>query len=236
MNASEDRFTLLERRLRRMQVAFVTLLALVTVAAFANHSVAASRTDNTVLHVRGIVIEDERGQARLLLGAPTPAVPNRTRPEPVNGLVLLGPNGADRVVVSYPGLEPQVMGKVARRSIPVASAGFIINDAEGNERAGLGASDDGTRVALGMDYADRDAVGLLVSPNFSGFIAFARNGERNDQATLAVLKDGTSTLKLADNNGDEGVIVEDRKGMPLKVQVQNPVTHKLEDVTSQIAH
>ena len=233
MNTADDRFVLVEKRLKRTQIAFVSLLVLVIVVTWVNHSAAASQS---VLRVRGIVIEDEQGRPRLLLGAPTPAVPNRTRPEPVNGLILLGPNGADRVVISYPGLEPQVVGKVEKRSIPVTSAGFIINDAEGNERAGLGASDDGTRVALGMDYADRDAVGLLVSPNFSGFVAFARKGERNDQATFGVLKDGTSTLKLADSDGDEGVIVEDPKGMPLKVQVENPVTHKLQDVASQIVH
>ena len=232
MNASDVQFALLEKRLKRTQMAFVSLLVLVIVMTWVSHSAAASQN---VLHVRGIVIEDDQGHPRLLLGAPTPAVPNRTRRESVNGLILLGPNGADRVVVAYPGLEPQVMGKVEKRSVP-ASAGFTINDADGNERAGMGVSDDGTRVALGMDYADRDAVGLLVSPNFSGFAAFARNGERNDQATLAVLKDGTSTLKLADSDGDEGVIVEHRKGVPLKVQIQNPVTHKLEDVAPQVAH
>jgi len=227
---------LLERRLRGIQAAFVSLLVLVTVAVSVRYSAAASHAENTVLRVHGIVIEDEQGHPRVLLGAPTPSVSNRNRREPVNGIVLLGPNGADRIVISYPGLEPQIIGKVEKRSISVASAGFIINDAEGNERVGLGASDDGMRVALGMDYSDRDAVGLLVSPNFSGFIAFARNGERNDQAALAVLKDGTSTLKLADVNGDEGVIVEDRTGAPLKVQLQNPATHKLQDVASQIAH
>jgi hypothetical protein len=47
----------------------------------------------------------------MLLGAPNPPVPNHTRQETVNGMVLLGPNGANRIVISYPDLEPQVMGK-----------------------------------------------------------------------------------------------------------------------------
>jgi len=76
--------------------------------------------------------------------------------------------------MSYPGYEPQVLGKIAHRSVPLSSAGLMLNDAEGNERAGMGASDDGTRVSLGLDYADRDALGMLVSPTFSGLAIFAR--------------------------------------------------------------
>jgi len=224
----------MEARLVRAQIALVLVLALVVMATVVVRSAEAARTERGVLRLRGLVIEDERGRPRLLLGAPTPSVSGRTRQEPVSGIVLLGSNGADRVVIAYPGLEPQVMGKVQTRSIPVPSAGLLINDAEGNERAGLGASDDGNRVSLGLDYADRDAMGLLVSPTFSGLATFARSGEHNDQITVGVLKDGTATFKLADSNGDEGVIVEVRKGAPLKVLVQNPTTHKLEDVARKI--
>ena len=234
--SSEDRYLLLERRLRHTQASVACLVAVIAVGLVVNRSSAAPPSDNRVIHARAVIIEDEQGRPRILLGAPTPTVAGRLRNEAVNGMVLLGPNCADHIVVSYPGYEPQVMGKVVKRGVVMPSAGFMINDAEGNERAGLGSSDDGTRVALGMDYSDRDAVGLLVSPNFSGFAAFARNGGRNDQAVLAVTKDGTSMFKLADPNGDEGVIVEDRKESGLKVQMLNPSTRKLQDVVLPVAH
>ena len=77
-------------------------------------------------------------------------------------------------------------------------------------------------------------MGLLVSPGFSGIVGFARAGERNDQFTLGVQKDGTATFKLADGNGDEGIIADVHKGAALKLQVANPATHKLEDVTKRL--
>jgi len=210
-----ERILTLERRLRRTQFILVilasTLVAFVALAARHSLSLAAS-ADDKILHLRGLVIEDAEGHPRLLLGVPTPEVAGRKRKEAVTGIVLLGPNGADRVVIAYPGIEPQVMGKVEKRSVAVASAGLLINDADGNERAGFGVSDDGSRISLGLDYADRDALGLLVSPGFSGLAVFARDGERNDQITAGVGKHGESTFKLADSNGDEHLMIEAKRG------------------------
>jgi hypothetical protein len=138
------------------------------------------------------------------------------------------------VVIAYPGLEPQVMGKVEKRSVPLPSAGLLVNDADGNERAGLGVSDDGKRISLGLDYADRDAMGLLVSPEFTGLALFTRDGEHNDQATLAVEKDGTSSFKLSDAYGDERLIVEAKKKSAPRVLLLNPATNKLVDITSKL--
>ena len=60
-------------------------------------------------------------------------------------------------------------------------------------------------------------------------------------ATVALLAqaqsaDGAATFKLADSSGDEGVIVEVRKGAPLKVLTRNPSNDKLEDIAGKIAH
>lgn len=226
----------LERKLRYTQAALVFLAVLVIAGLGRDWQVsalAASPRPAGVLHVRGIVIEDDAGRPRMLLGAPTPQVAGRKRPEQLNGIVLLGENGADRIVISYPGYEPQQQGKVVQRSVKAPSAGFMINDAQGNERAGLGVSDDGQRIALGLDYNDRDAIGLLVSPNFSGLAVFARDGEPNDQVIASVGKDGTATFKLADSNGDENIMMEARRDSGLKVQVIDPKTHKLQDVSGR---
>lgn len=237
MDTANGRLKALEKRLRWMELALFTasiLLMLFVAAGFSSAGPEAASNQGNVLRVRGLIIEDDQGHPRIILGAPTPNVAGRKRSEGVDGIVLLGPNGADRVVMSYPGLEPQVMGKVEKRSIAVPSAGLVINDSDGNERAGFGVSDDGARISLGLDYADRDAMGLLVSPGFSGLAIFARNGERNDQVTIGVLKDGTSMAKLADSNGDEHIMAEARKDTPLKLLLQNPTTHKLQDVRGKL--
>lgn len=225
----------LKRQVKHLQImcaSCLLLLVVVGTSGFALQEKAGDRA--TVLHLRGLVIEDEQGRPRILLGSPTPTTAGRKRPEPVDGIVLLGPNGADRFVVSYPGYEPQVLGKVAKRTYDAPSAGFMINDADGNERIGLGTSDDGTRSVLGMDYSDRDAMGLVVSPNFTGLAMFARTGPHNDQITMGITKNGTATAKLANTDGDEGIIADVQKDAILKLQVRNPKTSKLEDVSGKL--
>ena len=231
MEQGPNEIEALKRRVKQLQVMCSACLLLLVVVGLSGFS--ASRHDS-ILRVRGLVIEDEQGRPRILLGAPTPTVAGRKRAEPVDGLVLLGPNGADRFVASYPGYEPQVQGKVGQRQYSAPSAGLMINDVDGNERIGLGTSDDGTRSALGMDYSDRDALGLLVSPGFSGVAMFARSGPKNDQITMGVTRDGVATAKLADSNGDEGIIADVKQGANLKVQARNPKTSKLEEVGGRL--
>jgi hypothetical protein len=237
MESSDTRIKALESALRRTRVALALLSLFAAVVFIVDRptNASANTARDAVLRLRGLIIEDEHGNPRLLLGAPIAPVYGRKRTDLVDGIVLLGENGADRVVINYHGYEPQVENKVEKRSTP-ASAGLIVNDANGDERAGLGVSDDGTRISLGMDYPDRDALGLLVSPGFSGVVGFGRAGERSDQFALGVQKDGTATFKLADSNGDEGVIADVHKGPALKVQIANPATHKLEDLSEKILH
>jgi hypothetical protein len=40
--------------------------------------------------------------------------------------------------------------------------------------------------------------------------------------------------KLADSNGDEHIMAEPRKDAPLKLMLQNPTTHKLQDVSGKL--
>jgi hypothetical protein len=225
----------IEPRLRHTRLALAgTILVLIALAAGRLSHVGASTGNAKVLHARGLVIEDANGRPRLLLGAQTPDIPGRRRPEGVGGIVLLGENGADRVVIAYPGIEPQVMGRVEKRRFAIPSAGLVINDSDGNERAGFGVSDDGKRISLGLDYADRDAMGLLVSPGFSGVAVFARDGERNDQLAMGVAKDGTSLFKLADRLGNENLIIEVGKSSVLRLLIGDPVTHNLQDIATKL--
>ena len=58
----------------------------------------AQQSPRRVIEARGLVIRDVHGQQRMVLGAPLPAdSAGRTqRPEGFTGLLLLGPDGAER--------------------------------------------------------------------------------------------------------------------------------------------
>ncbi len=58
----------------------------------------AQQSPQRVIEARGLVIRDVHGQQRMVLGAPLPAdSAGRTqRPEGFTGLLLLGPDGAER--------------------------------------------------------------------------------------------------------------------------------------------
>lgn len=216
------------------RVVLVLVLLALPIWAFGFWAGRAKVQRADVLRLKGLIIEDAQGRPRILLGAPTPTIAGRVRNEPVDGFVLLGPNAKDRIVISYPGYEPQVQGKIGRRTVALPSAGLVLNDSAGNERAGFGVSDDGSRVTLGLDYADRDALGLIVSPGFSGFVAFARAGERNDQAVFGVEKDGNGTLKLANSSGDEAFLAEAPVKGAGKLMLMNHTTHRLQDVSEKL--
>ena len=72
MGASTERLT---RSIRWLQV----YAALMTVALVASFMTGGTGTDG-VLRARGLVIEDEAGRERILLGAPVPEAANRDEP------------------------------------------------------------------------------------------------------------------------------------------------------------
>ena len=104
MEAVDERLGMLERRLGRAQGALALTLIFLTgfaVAGFAPATHAAPARQSSVLYLRDIVIEDDHGRPRILLGAPTPNFAGRKRRREVDGIIPLGPNGADRVMISH---------------------------------------------------------------------------------------------------------------------------------------
>ena len=227
----EERIASLESGNRQLRAA---LLACAAALALTWGLACFGRPGGQVLRVRGLVVEDEAGRPRVLIGAPIPEVGGRRRTDRTTGLFILGPNGSDRVALAYPGLPPQVLGKVAQRGTS-DGAGIMLNDVEGNERGGFGVGDDNS-VSLGLDYADRDAVGLLVSPKtgFAGLAAFAAAGEREDQVVIGVTRKGSAMLKLADSHGNEKLIVEVGNANAARVQMSDPKTGKLQEMVPRL--
>lgn len=173
-----------------------------------------------VLKARGLVIVDEKGRDRILIGAPFPQSNQRIRTDfekskaawgwrfggkfdwyKTNrsidasgaGMIILDEKGHDRLTIGAPAPSSWI-GRIA----PLT--GMTINDDEGSERAGFGLmrNENFNRVVLGLDHA-------------TGYEA----------ATMAVIEDGSTSIRLNDpqNNNrlqllnDRGLLSE-RESLP----------------------
>ena len=176
MLAYDVRLGALERQVRRLRA----YAAAVTLIVLALPLVALTRAPGRdVLRTRGVIIEDERGVERILIGAPVPAAANRVRTDfdkakatwgqrypnmewfkkldhSTNGMVILDANGQDRIVIGDPTPDPNI----GRRIAP--SVGIVINDAEGFERSGWGYFPKLDRVGFGLDRQDGEGVNLFI--------------------------------------------------------------------------
>ncbi len=156
-------------------------------------------TQTQVLRVRGIVVEDEAGRERILIGAPIPAAGNRVRtdlervkqvwgpqfPEEyltfyrkyqhaANGMLILDEQGFDRIAIGDPVPDPNIGKRIA------PSTGFAVNDHRGFERTGYGVMrvNDQYRVVLGLDA--KGAEGVVLSLYDEGYRGLSvRDGKRS---------------------------------------------------------
>jgi len=198
-------FDRLERQVVRIKALVVLLLAgmVLTVAAAPTllPVARAQQPNDRVLRVRGIVIEDEAGRERVLIGAPIPAAANRVRTNEervrklwgprypnidqymgfykdyrhsTNGIVVLDENGFDRVALGDPVPDPNIGKRIG------PSTGIVINDEQGFERSGYGLLNvnGSRRVVLGLDSA-RGVEGLTLVLNDEGSVGMTvRDGQR----------------------------------------------------------
>lgn len=198
----------LTRTVRWLQV----YAALITIALAVLFIRGGTTTDGDgVLRARGLIIEDEAGRERILIGAPIPEAANRVRtdearareawaaryPDPdaymgyyqdysheTNGMLILGEDGFDRLVVGDPAPDPNT----GRRIGP--ATGLVVNDAQGFERTGYGLIDRGGQysVGLGLD-TDRIEEGLTLTLHDDGLIAVSV-GHGEDQVLLGSVPAG----------------------------------------------
>jgi len=165
----------LTRTIRWLQL-YAALMTVALVVLFVRSGTA---TDG-VIRTRGLIIEDEAGRERILIGAPVPEAANRVRTDEArvrevwaprfpnaymgyyqdyihetNGMLILSDDGFDRLVVGDPVPDPNI----GRRIAP--STGMVINDSQGFERTGYGvlALNGRYNVGLGLD-TDRIEEGL----------------------------------------------------------------------------
>lgn len=190
--STDTRLARLERHvgyLRRYAAAVTACLLILLGSAFLQQ-------EPTVLRTRGIIVVDEAGRERILIGAPIPFARNRVRTDTLrvarewapgfpdsakymgwyrnyrhsmHGMLVLDEHGFDRLAVGDSTPDPNI----GRRIGP--ATGIEINDERGFERSGyaLLRVGDATRVVLGLD---------------------SRNG--TEGATLALIDDGPVGLSI----------------------------------------
>lgn len=157
----------LTRTIRWLQL-YAALMTVALVALFGRSVTAA----DGVIRTCGLIIEDEAGRERILIGAPIPDATDRVRTDEArvrevwaprfpdaymgyyqdyihetNGMLILSEDGFDRLVVGDPVPDPNI----GRRIAP--NTGMVINDAQGFERTGYGVLpvDGSYNVGLGLD-------------------------------------------------------------------------------------
>lgn len=205
LQALEGRTRRLERRVRFTTCGWLLAIGVVLLSAWTWQS--KSETVDT-LRARQIVIVDEKGRERILLGAPVPKVAGRKRQDDATGMLVLDEDGVDRVAVGYTP-DPQNQGKVVKRIS--SQAGVTFNDKNGTDRGGFGVFDDGS-VHLGLDYpTGREVVSLFAGDGgiYSGLLVGSDNKEGAERAGIVVNnKSGRVVLKLADTKSDERLMID----------------------------
>ena len=145
----DERLESLEKsvlRWRLISVLGMLGLAALTSLCFVRTGPSVQAKDE-IVRTRGLIIEDARGRARVLLGAPLPDTSDRLRKD--NGyeaMVFLDEKGNDRLTLGEE-LPAQINGAVPTHGGRIAQGfGFVIDDPKGNERGAFGFLDNGRAV------------------------------------------------------------------------------------------
>ncbi|TGD80457.1 hypothetical protein [Hymenobacter wooponensis] len=159
----------LEKQVKRQRL--MGSLGALLVLAVGLTSFAASKSE--YLHVRGITVTDAAGKPRILIGAPTETTGRKRKDAPTASVVVLGPEGQDRVILGE-APNPVLQGKTYPRI--AASYGLTIHDQTGQERGGMSFLDNG-RGVIALDRQNQDAVEMIVNDK-TGFAGITMNYER----------------------------------------------------------
>lgn len=159
--------------------------------------------DNKILRAKGIIIVDDRGRERILIGAPLPQASNRVRTDTArvralwsqhfgdadqymkwyqdynhkaNGILILDEQGFDKVCLGDGVPDANIGQRIGKQT------GLIFCDNEGFERGGIGVINLGAnqnRVVMALDGENgTDATGISVMEDGeTGFFA-GGNGYR----------------------------------------------------------
>lgn len=210
-----------ERELKMLKIyVFLFTIAVIVLFSFNNSTIA-----DDVIRVKGIIIEDENGNERILIGAPTPFANNRVRTDTSRvkkswgyihpnyldfyknydnnnfGMLILDENGYDRIAIGSTTPDPNI----GKRMAP--SSGIIINDENGFERSGYGILkiDGVNTVNLGLD-TDKGTEGLLLQVSDDGTSGLFM---KHNQGSIILGKADSENWLTKDGIPLNGLIIED---------------------------
>jgi hypothetical protein len=164
-----DRVSQLEKQVKRQRLIGAACALCLLGAGFTSFVTKAP----AYLRVRGLTVVDSQGKARILIGAPAETTGRRRKDAATASLVILGPQGQDRVILGE-APNPVLHGKTYPRIAP--SYGMTIHDSTGQERGGMAFLDNG-RGVIALDRQNQDAVEMVVNDK-SGFAGLTMNYER----------------------------------------------------------
>lgn len=210
-DSMHDRVRTLSRKLWAAYMVFGAIL----LAQFSLFFAAPSHADceivdnsDKIIRTRGIIVVDEKGRDRVLIGAPVPQSENRVLTIkskamaawkdriPENhpywdqfselhtagiGMIVLDENGFDRVAIGDRLPDANTGKRIG------TATGITIHNEKGFERAGFGTikTADGMRVGLGMDDEHGEALNLFVA---KGFGAGLRINDSKNQLLFGTLE------------------------------------------------
>jgi len=101
MPDSQSTVLILAQRYRRLMVLTICLVALMLVqAAYTLWVTRLERTNGQIVRARGLIITDDKGTERIVIGAPLPDPPilgrRHKRDGPVSGLIIADATGTER--------------------------------------------------------------------------------------------------------------------------------------------
>jgi len=170
--------------------------ALFFILAFSNRD----HNNNDIIKTKGIVIVDNNGKPRIILGAPVSKVSGRIRTDDLYGISYLDASGIDRLTF---GQEPAPMTPEGLKERRVPGVGILIHDKQGIERGGYGVLDDEMAV-LTLDWPKTgEAIALSSGKDFSGIGIFHKSklGEYREALTIGNIASKKQTfLKVVDTN------------------------------------
>jgi hypothetical protein len=206
----ESRLRTAERRIQGLGAVVIVLAGILLMGAI--------RPNPDVIRTRGLVITDESGRERIVLGAPMGEVSKDPKLSLTSGLAVLDSVGNLHVAVGTN--NPLVVTPGVTGTRIAEAAGLTIYDPrDGRERGGIGAFTDG-RANVCLDYGSKpkEAVCMAVAPA-DQYAAVLINGTPNeevfDRVVMFAGADGSGSIKVfggRENRG--GVMLRAGTGSP----------------------
>lgn len=130
-------------------------------------------------------------------------------------ITIVDEKGTERMYIGSPVPDPLMGGKRQKRR--VASTGVILNDADGNETAGFGVLDDGTKTMC-IDHKGYERLCTYFLPNGrSGLLVEDEN--QKDRVALGLNEAGQSELLLKDGTGKTRALLQVDKDGTTKLEM-----------------